>query len=219
MCKQPQRKPPKCTGAESDSTQQHGANLYALLLATERGTETARTFRNCFPIGPVQFCWPAEWPKNWFTRPGFWEHLVSFSLERTANTEFTKVLQSRPRDFTQSKFSGSAPIRWVLSLVQSTRQNYSILSGLWGVRRQISKPLTPPHPSEPHPCNMLPAKNRSCAAIFGKLRCRNSNADVVFTRSCAATNENAALQHWRKSCVARKCRFPAAFLRISSSHV
>ena len=80
-----------------------------------------------------------------------------------------------------------------------------------------------PTPLKPHPCNMPQAKKRSCAAIFGKLRCRNCTATPVrmwflpkvarcnkLTEHCTATLE---------SCFAGKWRSPAAFLRISSSHV
>ena len=32
-----------------------------------------------FAIGPVQFSWPRRVAENWFTKPGFWDHFVSFS--------------------------------------------------------------------------------------------------------------------------------------------
>ena len=71
---------------------------------------------------------------------------------------------------------------------------------------------------------MPQAKNRSCAASFGKLRCRNCTATFAFLQcgrrfyqKLRCNKRKTALQHW-KSCVAGKWRFPAAFLRISSSH-
>ena len=36
------------------------------------------------------------------------------------------------------------------------------------------------HPPKPHPCHMPQAKNRSRAAIFGMLRCRNRTATFAF---------------------------------------
>ena len=38
-------------------------------------------------------------------------------------------------------------------------------------RKSAASASPEPHPSKPHACNMAQAKNRSCAAIFGKLRC------------------------------------------------
>ena len=32
-----------------------------------------------FATGPVQFSGPRGVAENWFTKPGFWEHCVSFS--------------------------------------------------------------------------------------------------------------------------------------------
>ena len=66
-----------------------------------------------------------------------------------------------------------------------------------------------PHPSKPHLCNMPQAKNGSCAAVFGMLRCRSCTAAFAFLQcrchfdllSCAAASaklqcniEKAALQ-------------------------
>ena len=48
-----------------------------------------------FAIGPVQFSWPRGVAENWFTKPGFWEHFVSFSNEKQQNTEFTKFSSVR----------------------------------------------------------------------------------------------------------------------------
>ena len=68
---------------------------------------------------------------------------------------------------------------------------------------------------------MPQAKNRSCAAVFGKLRCRNCTATLAFLQygsnfyqKLHCNERKTALQH-RKSCVAGKWRFPAAFLRVS----
>ena len=37
-----------------------------------------------FAMGPVQFSWPRGVAENSFTKPGFWEHFVDFSQEKTA---------------------------------------------------------------------------------------------------------------------------------------
>ena len=73
-------------------------------------------FSEPFAIGPVQFSWPRGVAENWFTKPGFWEQFVSFYQEKTAqNTESSlNFLQSGPRKFTKSDFSGLAPIQRVL---------------------------------------------------------------------------------------------------------
>ena len=59
---------------------------------------------------------------------------------------------------------------------------------------------------------------KSCAAETALQPSLFCSAGLVFTKSCAANKRKTALQYW-KSCVAGKWRFPAAFLRISSSHV
>ena len=45
-----------------------------------------------FVLGKVQASGVAE---NWFTKPGFWEHFVSFSQEKEQNTAFTKFSSVR----------------------------------------------------------------------------------------------------------------------------
>ena len=77
-----------------------------------------------------------------------------------------------------------------------------------------------PYPSKPHPCNMPPAKtevalqfSECCAAEVALQHWLFCSADVILTKSCAAT-----MQHC-KSCVAGKWRLPAAFLRILDAHV
>ena len=70
--------------------------------------------QNCLQWGQSNLVDPAESPKNWFTKLGFWEHFVSFSKEKQQKTEFTNFLQSGSRKFTKSDFSGLAPIRRVL---------------------------------------------------------------------------------------------------------
>ena len=53
--------------------------------------------------------------ENWFTKPGFREHFVDFSQEKLCKTQSSlNFLQSGPRKFTRSDFSGLAPIRRVL---------------------------------------------------------------------------------------------------------
>ena len=75
-----------------------------------------------FAIVPVQFSRPRGVAQNWFTEPGFWEHLVNFSKEKQQNTlsktqSSLNFLQSGPRRFTKSDFSELAPIRRVLRIV------------------------------------------------------------------------------------------------------
>ena len=67
-------------------------------------------------IGPVQFSWPRGVAENWFTKPGFWEHFVSFFPRKRSKTQSSlNFLQSGPQKFSESNFSGLAPIRRVLS--------------------------------------------------------------------------------------------------------
>ena len=46
-----------------------------------------------FAIGPVQFSWPRGAAGNWFTKPGFWEHFVSF-LEKKAKHRVHQIFFS-----------------------------------------------------------------------------------------------------------------------------
>ena len=75
-----------------------------------------------------------------------------------------------------------------------------------------------PHPSKPHPCNRPQAKtevalqfSESCAAEVALQHSLFSSADIIFTKSCAATNENciATLRKLHCKKVALSCRFPA----------
>ena len=60
-----------------------------------------------FAIGPVQFSRPRGVAENWFTKPGF--------ARKTSKTQSSlNFLQSGPRRFTKSDFSGLAPIWRVL---------------------------------------------------------------------------------------------------------
>ena len=61
------------------------------------------------------------------------------------------------------------------------------------------------------------SENGSCAAVFGMLRCRNCTATSAFLQcgshldqKLRCSKRKTALQH-RKSCVAGRWRFPAAF--------
>ena len=72
---------------------------------------------------------------------------------------------------------------------------------------------------------VIRCRSRRLAAIFGMLRCRSCTATLAFLQcgchfdqKLRCSKRKTAVQHC-KSCVARKWRFPAAFLRISSSHV
>ena len=80
-------------------------------------------------------------------------------------------------------------------------------------------PWTPPLSTPP--LQRATSENRSCTAIFRKLRCRSCTATLAFlqcgrhfSRKLRCDKRKTALQH-RKSCVARKWHFPAAFLWIS----
>ena len=90
-----------------------------------------------------------------------------------------------------------------------------------------------PHPTKPHPCNMPRAKTEvalqyleSCAAEFALQHSFFCSADVIFTKSCAATNGklhcNIEKLHCRKMlawlplqslAVKKKNLFPANFWR------
>ena len=66
-------------------------------------------------IGPVQFCWPRRAAETWSTKLGFWERVLSVFPWKNSKTQSSlNFLQSGPRKFTKSDFSGLAPIRLVL---------------------------------------------------------------------------------------------------------
>ena len=69
-----------------------------------------------FAMGPVQFSWPRGVTENSFTKPGFWEGCVGFPRKNSKTQSSLNFLQSGPRTFTKSDFSGLAPIRWVPTL-------------------------------------------------------------------------------------------------------
>ena len=83
-----------------------------------------------------------------------------------------------------------------------------------------------PHPSKPHPCNMPQAKtevvlqfSESCAAKVALQHSLFCNAEITqFYQKLRCSKRKPAEKRWKNS-VVRKWRFPAAFLRISSSHV
>ena len=72
---------------KSDRKGPENEKAIKLLLPTSFcGTLTSSSLSNSFQkksepfaIGPVQFSWPRGVAENWFTKPGFWEHFVSFS--------------------------------------------------------------------------------------------------------------------------------------------
>ena len=78
-----------------------------------------------------------------------------------------------------------------------------------------------PHPSKPHPSNMPQAKTEvalqfleSCTAEVALQHSLLCNVDIFFTKSCAATNKETALQH-RKAGLQESgasCRFPAGLV-------
>ena len=53
--------------------------------------------------------------ENSFTEPGFWEHFVSFPRKNSKTQSSLNFLQSGPRKFSKSDFSGLAPIQRVLN--------------------------------------------------------------------------------------------------------
>ena len=79
-----------------------------------------------------------------------------------------------------------------------------------------------PHPSKPHPCNVPQAKTEvalqfleSCAAEVALQHLLFCNADVIFTKSCAATNERLHCNIEKARCkkVALSCAFQAPLFR------
>ena len=64
-------------------------------------------------MGPAQFSWPRRVAEISFTKPGFWEHFVDFPRKNSKTQSSLNFLQSEPRKFTKSDFSGLASIRWV----------------------------------------------------------------------------------------------------------
>ena len=72
---------------------------------------------------------------------------------------------------------------------------------------------------------MLQAKKQSRAAIFGQLRCRSHtatfafcNADVILTKSCAATNGKLH-RNIEKAALQESGAFLSAFLQISGAYL
>ena len=77
-----------------------------------------------FAIGPVQFSWPRRVAENWFTKPGFFGSILSvFPMKSSKTQSSLNFLQSGPRKFTKSDFSGLAPIRRVL-IWQGTKRPF-----------------------------------------------------------------------------------------------
>ena len=71
------------------------------------------------------------------------------------------------------------------------------------------------HPSKPHPCNMPHAKNRSCAAIFGKLHC-----NIRFSAVRISFLPKAVLQQTTNCTTTMSCHFPSSLkLPHLGSHV
>ena len=64
-----------------------------------------------------------------------------------------------------------------------------------GFCRHFSPQRGGPNPSKPRPCNMPEAKKRSCAAIFGKLRCRNCTATFAFLQ-CGRRFDRCILNYY-----------------------
>ena len=73
--------------------------------------------------------------ENWFTKPGFWEHFVSFSKENSKTQSSVNFLQSRPRKFTKPDFSGLARSGgvWV--------ENSLSLTEFWGTLGEFCEKL------------------------------------------------------------------------------
>ena len=129
-----------------------------------------------------------------------------------------KALSSPHRGIALAMMPASWPtLQWISATIVQIEVNM----------HRITKVLSgspKPHPSKPHPCNMPQAKtevalrfSECCAAEVALQQSLFCSAEVICTKSCTAASENCTATS--KSCVARKWRFPAAFLRISSSHV
>ena len=96
-----------------------------------------------FAMGPVQFSCPRGVAENSFTKPGFWEHFVDFTQKKSSKTQSSlNFLQSRPRKFTKSDFSGLAPIRRVLSLNACFRRASIFKTHRHAVYQCLKKPPT-----------------------------------------------------------------------------
>ena len=88
-------------------------------------------------------------------------------------------------------------------------------------RKSLKKSASPePHPSKPHPYNMPQAKmkvalqfSECCAAEVALQHSPFCSAEIVFTKICAAANENCTATSKKLRCrkVALSCRFPAGF--------
>ena len=62
--------------------------------------------------------------ERWLTKPGFWEHFVSFSRKNSKTQSSLNLLQSGPRESSKSDFSGLAPIRRFLTYCRFRRESW-----------------------------------------------------------------------------------------------
>ena len=83
-----------------------------------------------------------------------------------------------------------------------------------------------PHPSKPHPCNQPQAKtevalqfSECCAAETALQHRLFCNAEVIWTRGCAAANEKLHCNIEKAALHESGAFLPPAFLRVSSPHV
>ena len=70
---------------------------------------------------------------------------------------------------------------------------------------------------KPHPCNMPQANNRSCAAIFGKLGCRNCTTTFAFLQCGCHVYQNLRCNNEKQHCNIDEAALQeiAAFLPLS----
>ena len=121
----------------------------------------------------------------------------------------------------------------IFAVFRGLRSEALVFSG-WNANSSFS-PFSPkrplfsaspkPHPSKPRPCNLPQAKtevalqfSECCAAETALQHWLFCSAKSHLDQKLRCNKRKTALQH-RKSCVAGKWRFPAAFLRVSSPHV
>ena len=112
-------------------------------------------------------------------------------------------------------------------IIEKRGVSISCPSFSWSFQKLHWKPQSgspKPHPSKPHPCSMpqlVTSENGSCAAVFGKLRCKNCTATFPFLQCRRHFDQKTALQQ-AKNCtatlkklrcrkVALSCRFRADF--------
>ena len=155
----------------------HPANFPGSRDRTEYNTAGRRFDRTMevSPVLPQKSKIPSVFPQQLETGIGGGQS--SENLRGGENFEFSGVTPFYSDSIENRQFSGQQS--------KSSRGNFR---GEFPPQRSVrfdppnpvSEASPKPHPSKPHPCNMPHARNGSCAAIFGKLRCRNCTAAFAF---------------------------------------